>query len=68
VQKCKVYCKLHIKLAQILWKTASNEGTQPPRIPVFEILSSVFKEEGQIEECEEVLILEHQYKLGKFDY
>ncbi|OAS82435.1 MULTISPECIES: hypothetical protein [Metabacillus] len=68
MQKCKVYCKLHIELAPILLKTASNEGIRPPRIPAFVILSNVLKEEGRLEECEEVLMLGHQYKIGKFDY
>jgi hypothetical protein len=68
VQKCKEYCKLHIELALILLKIASNEGTQPPRIPAFEILSKVLREEDQLEECEEVLIREFQYNVGKIDY
>jgi hypothetical protein len=68
VQKCKEYCKLHLELAPILLKIASNEGTQPPRIPAFEILSKVLREEDQLEECEEVLIREFQYNVGKIDY
>ncbi|WP_226671513.1 hypothetical protein [Metabacillus litoralis] len=64
--KCIEYAKLQIELAPLLFQEAMKNGTEPPRIPAFKILRAVCEEEGIIEEYEDILTVEQQYKLGTF--
>lgn len=64
LQRCKNYCKEHIKLAPALFYESINKKHEPPEIKSFHMLKKILQSEDDIAGYETILLLEHQYHNG----